>query len=74
MRIEYDRGRFDRYRRTLAYIYVATDSTELFVNDFLVRNGFARVLSISPNTRYWVLFERSVRYARANELEIWVVK
>lgn len=74
VRIEYGRDRFDRYDRTLAYVFVSTDSTELFVNDYLVRYGFARVLTIRPNVRYRALFEQSERFARAERLGIWGVK
>ena len=46
--LEYDVERKDKYGRTLAYIYVRRER----FNDQLVRRGFARILNISPNTKY----------------------
>jgi micrococcal nuclease len=40
----------DRYGRLLAYVYRRSDG--LFVNEQLVRAGFARPLTIPPNDRY----------------------
>ena len=40
----------DRYGRLLAYVYRAGDGR--FVNAELVRDGFARPLTIPPNVRY----------------------
>jgi micrococcal nuclease len=40
----------DRYGRLLAYVFRAGDGR--FVNEVLVREGFARTLTIPPNVRY----------------------
>src|SRR3954447_11126882 len=40
----------DRYGRLLAYVYRRSDG--LFVNEELVRRGYARPLTIPPNDRY----------------------
>jgi micrococcal nuclease len=40
----------DRYGRLLAYVYRAADGR--FVNEELVRDGYARTLTIPPNDRY----------------------
>ena len=40
----------DRYDRDLAYVYRASDG--LFVAAYLVREGFAKPLSIKPNTAH----------------------
>jgi micrococcal nuclease len=47
--LEYDRLRYDRYGRLLAYLFLP-DHT--LVNAELVRLGLARVYLISPNLRY----------------------
>jgi micrococcal nuclease len=47
--LRYDRERVDRYGRWLAYVYLA-GAHRRFVNALLVRRGFARTLSIPPNT------------------------
>ena len=51
VRLEYDRVRRDRYGRTLAYVYLDV-SPPVFVDARLVALGFARTLSIPPNTRH----------------------
>jgi micrococcal nuclease len=47
--LEYDRLRYDRYGRLLAYLWLP-DHT--LVNAELVRRGLARVYLIAPNLRY----------------------
>src|SRR4051812_40429389 len=49
--LRYDRERVDRYGRWLAYVYLA-GHPQGFVNALLVGRGFARTLSISPNTAH----------------------
>lgn len=43
--LEYDIERYDKYDRTLAYLYL--DGKRF--NDLLIRQGFAKLLVISPN-------------------------
>jgi micrococcal nuclease len=50
VRLVHDAERRDRYGRLLAYVYRARDG--LFVNAALVRDGYARVLTIAPNTAH----------------------
>jgi micrococcal nuclease len=47
--LEYDRLRYDRYGRLLAYVFLP-DHT--LVNAELVRRGLARIYSHAPNARY----------------------
>lgn len=65
----YDRRRFDRYRRTLAYVYRARDG--LFVNLELVRRGYARALDIPPDDRFAREFAVAERRARVEKLGLW---
>ena len=46
VRLEYDVQKTDKYKRTLAYVYLE-DGT--FVNAWLVENGYARVSTYPPN-------------------------
>ena len=46
--LEYDTQRYDKYGRTLAYVYL----NKVRFNDVLVRNGYARTLTIEPNHKY----------------------
>jgi micrococcal nuclease len=53
VRLVYDRERRDRYGRWLAYLYLLRDGRPpLFVNARLVAAGYARTLSIPPNTAH----------------------
>jgi len=59
----------DRFGRLLAYVY--RDSDGLFVNDALVRGGFARTLTIPPNVRFAGRFARLARQAREAGRGLW---
>jgi micrococcal nuclease len=53
VRLVYDRQRRDRYGRWLAYLYLLrAGRPPLFVNARLVAAGYARTLSIPPNTAH----------------------
>jgi micrococcal nuclease len=53
VRLVYDRQLHDVYQRWLAYVYLERpDRPELFVNARLVAAGYARTLSIPPNTAH----------------------
>src|SRR3954471_22188696 len=62
VRIVYDVERRDRYGRLLAYVYRADDGA--FVNAALVRQGYARTLTIPPNVRFASRFATLARQAR----------
>ena len=67
VRLEIGRERTDRYGRLLAYVYVRGRGRP-FVNEELVRRGYARTLAIPPNTdragRFAVLERRAKRERR----------
>lgn len=46
VRLQYDKEHYDKYGRTLAYIYLTNG---LFVNGEMVRKGYAQTLNIAPN-------------------------
>jgi len=62
-----DADPFDSYNRLLAYVYVG----EIFVNEELVRRGYATTLSINPNTRHRNLFTDRRDEAKAERLGNW---
>ena len=68
VRLEYDVQRTDKYGRTLAYVYLE-DGT--FVNDLLVKKGYAHVATYPPNVKYVDIFRNSEKYARKKELGLW---
>jgi micrococcal nuclease len=54
VRLVFDDERRDRYGRLLAYVYVG----ERFINEELVRRGYATTLAIAPNTDFAGRFGR----------------
>ena len=52
VRLEYDEERADRFGRTLAYVYVTDWDVEVFVNEYLVKVGYAKVATYPPNVKY----------------------
>jgi endonuclease YncB( thermonuclease family) len=71
----YGRERYDRYGRTLAYVYVrAEDGRSIFVNEELVRAGWAKALEVPPNTACAPLFRRAEEEARRGGRGMWAKK
>lgn len=68
VRLEYDVQRFDRYDRTLAYVYLE-DGT--FLNALLVEEGFATAATFPPNVKYSDLFVRLEKKARKEKIGLW---
>jgi micrococcal nuclease len=69
VRLVFDRERRDIYGRLLAYVY--TDRG--FVNAELVRRGYARTLTIPPNTAHAGLFHRLAQDAGRSGRGLWGV-
>jgi micrococcal nuclease len=69
VRLVFDVERTDRYGRTLAYVYRASD--DLFVNLDLVRNGYAEQLTVPPNVAHADDFAAAVDEAREAENGLW---
>ncbi len=58
----------DKYGRLLRYVYLG-DGT--FVNEKLVREGYAHVLTYPPDVKYADLFVAAERDARENKRGLW---
>lgn len=67
VRLEKDISETDRYGRVLRYVYVG----DVFVNDNLVRSGYAQVSTYPPDVKYQDQFRQSEKYARENNLGLW---
>ena len=67
--IQRDREARDRYGRLLVYIWRGRD--QLFVNRSLVADGFARTLSIEPNTAHRADLAAAAAAARAGRIGLW---
>lgn len=68
VRLEYDVQRYDRYRRTLAYVYLE-DGT--FFNALLVKEGYATVATFPPNVKFKSTFLKLEREARSRKKGLW---
>ncbi len=68
VRLEYDRERYDRYGRLLAYLYLP-DGT--MVNLAVVRRGLARVYSQAPNLRHQETLNAAQQEAMAAGRGLW---
>jgi micrococcal nuclease len=67
VRLEMDREPLDRYGRTLAYVWV----NDVLVNEVLLRDGFARLLTIPPNVKYIEHFRAAAGAGHGARTEIW---
>jgi len=65
--LEYDKGRYDKYGRTLAYVYFE----DSFINYELLKQGYGRLMVISPNMKYFNEFKKAQAEARAEKQGIW---
>jgi micrococcal nuclease len=66
--LKFDVEPYDRYKRLLAYIYLQ-DGT--FVNEKLVQEGYARIMTIPPNVAYVERFLEAEREAREHNRGLW---
>ena len=69
VRVQRDVEARDRYQRLLVYLYLI-DGT--FVNQELLRLGFARTMNIAPNTVFATNFASIETAARKNQIGLWL--
>ena len=65
VRLEFDVQQRDKYGRLLAYVWVG----DTMVNEELVREGFAELLTIPPNVKYAERLAEAIRVTREAEDE-----
>ncbi len=62
----------DKYKRLLRYIYLPLENGNiLFVNDYLVREGFAKVYTYPPDVKFNEQFKEAENFARINKKGLW---
>jgi micrococcal nuclease len=74
VRLVFDRERRDAYGRLLAYVYTSHgqgSGQARFVNATLVRSGYARTLTIAPNTAHAALLARLQKSAGQAGRGLW---
>jgi len=73
VRLEKDISEKDRYNRLLRYVWVSSESGqgEIFVNKFLVQEGFAKASTYPPDVKYQALFREAEQEAREDRRGLW---
>lgn len=57
----------DKYGRLLRFVYVG----DIFVDDYLIKNGFAKIMTVPPDVEFKDQFLQSENYAKENKLGLW---
>jgi len=65
--LEKDTSEIDKYGRLLRYVYVS----ETFINEILVREGFAKAYPYPPDVKYKDLFGEAQKEARESDRGLW---
>ncbi len=71
VRLEFDIQERDQYGRLLAYVFLLAEHGDIFVNAWLVQNGYAKVSTYPPNVKYVEVFKYLQGEARRNNLGLW---
>ena len=69
VRLEFDIEKRDKYGRLLAYVYRVEDG--LFINEDIIRNGYAYPMTIPPNILHADEFKRLFREAQKSRRGLW---
>lgn len=73
--LEKDVSEKDKYSRLLRYVFLVDErSNWIFVNDYLVRQGFAQASSYPPDVRYQERLNQAQKEAREAGLGLWGAK
>jgi micrococcal nuclease len=68
VKLTFDVQKTDRYGRILAYVYLENG---VFLNQYLVENGFAVVATFPPNVKFVEVFTKAEKLARNKKLGLW---
>lgn len=67
VRLEKDVSETDKYGRLLRYVYIG----DIFVNKYLVEEGFAKASSYPPDIKYQDIFRAAEKTARESNKGLW---
>lgn len=71
--MEKDISNRDRYNRLLRYVYVKNkQGKEIFINKYLVKNGYAQIATYPPDVKYVEQFKQAQTWARENQKGLWL--
>lgn len=71
IRLIKDVSETDKFGRLLRYVFIKEGGNEVFVNDYLVRHGFARAATFPPDVAYTTQFVSAEREAKDNQRGLW---
>lgn len=66
--VEMDVAKYDKYDRLLAYLWALNGD---LINEQMVRDGYAVLFTIQPNSAYADRFKKAQQDARSNKRGIW---
>lgn len=66
--VEYDVSTTDKYGRTLAYLYFENGE---MVQEWLLKNGYAQIMTVQPNSKYAEKFAEIQHLAAENNVGLW---
>jgi len=66
--LEFDAQKTDKYGRVLAYVWLSNGK---LLNEILLQEGYAMLLTIPPNTKYVDRFKKAQKYAREEGKGLW---
>ena len=67
IRMKRDVSDMDAYGRLLRYVWVG----DTFVNEYLVKEGYAHTMTIAPDVSYATMFKEDQANAKALNLGLW---
>ncbi len=72
VRLEKDVSETDKFGRLLRYVYIQEDSSpEIFINEYLVKEGYANAVTYPPDVKYQEKLKEAEREARDNGRGLW---
>ena len=73
VRLQKDVSETDKYGRLLRYVYIQKDdpAQTIFVNDYLIRQGYAHSSTYPPDIKYQDQFQQAEANARDNNRGLW---
>jgi len=66
--LEFDKEKYDRYKRLLAHVYLANGMN---ISEWLLQRGFAKTLIIPPNVKHVGCYKKAERQAQRQKLRLW---
>ena len=69
--LEFDKEKYDRYKRILAHVYLANGKS---ISEWLLHRGYAKTLIIPPNVKHAECYKNAEHQAQQQKLRLWKLK